>query len=103
MEDNETYEDKVVKAEYTYEALKDRVHDQQSEIESLKTTKKHFFDENRLLERHNLQLINIINLIEQRLIDNGVDDEILNCCDMYDVNGVELRKYIKKLKEDNNL
>ena len=42
MEDNETYEDKVVKAEYTYEALKDRVHDQQSEIESLKTTKKHF-------------------------------------------------------------
>ena len=35
MEDNETYEDKVVKAEYTYEALKDRVHDQFDKINSL--------------------------------------------------------------------
>ena len=37
--------------------------------------------------------------IEQYLIDSGVDDEILECCDIYDVNGVELRKYIEKLKE----
>lgn len=35
MEDNETYEDKVVKAEYTYESLKDKVHDQDERIKLL--------------------------------------------------------------------
>jgi len=36
--------------------------------------------------------------IEHYLIDSGVDDEILKCCDIYDVNGIEIRKYIEKLK-----
>jgi len=37
MEDNETYEDKVVKAEYTYESLKDKVHDQDERIKLLES------------------------------------------------------------------
>ena len=45
------------------------------------------------------RLNNIIFKIEQYLIDCGVDDEILKLCGIYDVNGVELRKYIEELKE----
>lgn len=37
MEDNETYEDKVVKAEYTYDSLKDKVHDQDERIKLLES------------------------------------------------------------------
>lgn len=40
----------------------------------------------------------VILKIEQYLIDNGVDDEILKLCDIYDVNGIELKKYINELK-----
>ena len=36
--------------------------------------------------------------IEQYLIDNGIDDEMLKCCDIYDINGIELKKYIEELK-----
>lgn len=43
--------------------------------------------------------MNTILKIEQYLIDSGVDDETLEYCDIYDVNGVELRKYIEELKE----
>ncbi len=43
--------------------------------------------------------MNTILKIEQYLIDSGVDDDILECCGIYDVNGVELRKYIEELKE----
>ena len=45
------------------------------------------------------RLNNMILKIEQHLIDCGVDDEILKLCGIYDVNGVELRKYIIELKE----
>ena len=44
------------------------------------------------------RLNNIINSIETRLIEMGVDEEMLNVCEMYDVNGIELRKMIKELK-----
>ena len=45
------------------------------------------------------RLNNIILKIDQYLIDCGVDDEILKSCGIFDVNGVELRKYIIELKE----
>lgn len=41
--------------------------------------------------------------IEQYLIDNGVDDETLKFCDIYDVNGIEIKKYIDKLKGENKI
>ena len=44
------------------------------------------------------RLNNIINKIEQCLIDVGVDDDILKCCGRYDVNGIEIRRYIEELK-----
>lgn len=48
MEDNETYEDKVVKAEYTYESLKDKVHD--------------LFEKNKLLEKQ-------LDILKKEVID----------------------------------
>lgn len=48
MEDNETYEDKVVKAEYTYESLKDKEHD--------------LFEKNKLLEKQ-------LDILKNYLID----------------------------------
>ncbi|MBR2245566.1 MAG: hypothetical protein IKN65_00980 [Clostridia bacterium] len=40
----------------------------------------------------------VILKIEQYLINNGVDDETLKICDIYDINGIELKKYIDKIK-----
>lgn len=56
MEDNETYEDKVVKAEYTYESLKDKVHD--------------LFEKNKLLEKQ-LDILknNVIDFLESEYGD----------------------------------
>ena len=48
MEDNETYEDKVVKEEYTYESLKDKVHD--------------LFEKNKLLEKQ-------LDILKKEVID----------------------------------
>ena len=48
MEDNETYEDKVVKAEYTYESLKDKEHD--------------LFEKNKLLEKQ-------LDILKKEVID----------------------------------
>lgn len=48
MEDNETYEDKVVKAEYTYKSLKDKVHD--------------LFEKNKLLEKQ-------LDILKKEVID----------------------------------
>ena len=44
------------------------------------------------------RLNNIINSIDTKLIEMGVDDKILDTCEMYDVNGIELRKMLKELK-----
>ena len=44
------------------------------------------------------RLNNIINSIDTKLIEMGVDDEMLDTCEMYDVNGIELRKMLKELK-----
>lgn len=43
------------------------------------------------------KLNNIINAIDKYLTEL-VDDEIMECCNIYDINGIELRKYIKELK-----
>lgn len=44
--------------------------------------------------------MNTILKIEQYLIECGVDDDTLKYCNIYDVNGVELKKYIEELKGD---
>lgn len=45
------------------------------------------------------RLNNIINKLEKYLIECGVDDEIMECCDLYDINGIDLRNKLKELKE----
>ena len=54
--------------------------------------------DNANLYAENKRLYNIINIIDSKLAEMGVDDEILDVCEMYDVNGIELRKIIKEFK-----
>ena len=58
-------------------------------------------EKNTIIENIAEKRMQTIIKIEKYLIDSGIDDDILKCCDIYDVNGVELRKYIEELKGDN--
>ena len=45
-------------------------------------------------------LLDLLEKIDNKIIDMGVDDEILDCCNRYDINGVELRRYINHIVEE---
>jgi len=78
-----------------------RVFNLAEELEKERKKNKELEEKNTIIENVADKRMQTIIKIEKYLIDSGVDDDILKCCDIYDVNGVELRKYIEELKGDN--
>ena len=50
------------------------------------------------IQRANKQLKEVINELNEAL--NHIDDNIIETCEVYDVNGIELKKILNKIKEN---
>lgn len=94
--------DELAEKDKEIERLYGIIVEQQKEIERLKDTKTKYFNENRLLEKDNVRLINIIKEVREYIKANAMysEREKICCDDLYTTDCDKLLEILDKVEEN---
>lgn len=93
----------IIAGKYTLKEIQDFIDKQTKEIEFQKDQRKiwrdNYYEEQAKNIALNIKADKQQNTLEKILnyVQDIVDNEIMNCCEMFDVNGIEIRKDIEKI------